>query len=117
MLVTLRHRIRLTAVAAIMALAGICAAQAQSVAFTFDDGPQLEDTPLMSPQQRNQAMLDALAAHKVSAALFVTCDFGATMPAGYALAKAWRCRPCAGQPHDDASGFEFSQSDVGAVPA
>jgi peptidoglycan/xylan/chitin deacetylase (PgdA/CDA1 family) len=77
--------------AAIMALAGmgIGVAQAQSVAFTFDDGPRLEQTPLMSPQQRNHAMLDALAAHKVSAALFVTCDFGATKPAGYALAKAW----------------------------
>jgi len=91
MLVTLGRHIRLTAMAAMMALAGmgIGVAQAQSVAFTFDDGPRLEQTPLMSPQQRNQAMLDALAAHKVSAALFVTCDFGAAKPAGYALAKAW----------------------------
>ena len=85
MLVALRS----AAMAALMAFAGMGAAQAQSVAFTFDDGPRLEQTPLMSPQQRNQAMLDALAAHKVSAALFVTCDFGATKPAGYALAKAW----------------------------
>jgi peptidoglycan/xylan/chitin deacetylase (PgdA/CDA1 family) len=65
------------------------AAQAQSVAFTFDDGPRLEETPLLSPQQRNQALLDALAAHKVSAALFVTCGNGADQPAGYALAQAW----------------------------
>jgi peptidoglycan/xylan/chitin deacetylase (PgdA/CDA1 family) len=64
-------------------------AQAQSVAFTFDDGPRLDETPLMSPQQRNQAMLAALAAQKVSAALFVTCGNGADRPAGYALAKAW----------------------------
>lgn len=65
------------------------AVQAQSVAFTFDDGPKTEQTPLMSPQQRNQALLDALAAHHVKAALFVTCGFGAAEPAGYAMAKAW----------------------------
>lgn len=64
-------------------------AHAQSVAFTFDDGPQLAETPLLSAQQRNQSLLDALAAHKVSAALFVTCGFGADKPAGYALAQAW----------------------------
>jgi peptidoglycan/xylan/chitin deacetylase (PgdA/CDA1 family) len=64
-------------------------AQAQSVAFTFDDGPKTEQTPLMSPQQRNQAMLDALAEHNVHAALFVTCGFGAVEPEGYAMAKAW----------------------------
>ena len=64
-------------------------AQAQSVAFTFDDGPRLDQTPLMSPQQRNQSMLDVLAAQHVQAALFVTCGNGADRPAGYALAKAW----------------------------
>jgi peptidoglycan/xylan/chitin deacetylase (PgdA/CDA1 family) len=88
MFVAFHRSIRLAAITALMALAsGV--AHAQSVAFTFDDGPRLEETPLMSPQQRNRAMLDALAAHKVSAALFITCDFGATKPAGYALAKAW----------------------------
>lgn len=66
-----------------------CGAQAQTVAFTFDDGPTLEPTPLMSAQQRNQSMLDALAAHQVRAALFVTCGNGADRPEGYALAKAW----------------------------
>ncbi|NYE62284.1 peptidoglycan/xylan/chitin deacetylase (PgdA/CDA1 family) [Duganella sp. 1224] len=69
--------------------AAAMAAHAQSVAFTFDDGPRLAETPLLSPQQRNQALLDALAAHKVSAALFVTCGNGADRPAGYALAQAW----------------------------
>lgn len=64
-------------------------AQAQSVAFTFDDGPRLEETPLLSPQQRNQSMLAALAREQVQAALFVTCGNGADRPAGYALAKAW----------------------------
>jgi len=64
-------------------------AQAQSVAFTFDDGPRVAATPLLSPQQRNQALLDALAAQHVSAALFVTCGNGADRPEGYALAQAW----------------------------
>jgi peptidoglycan/xylan/chitin deacetylase (PgdA/CDA1 family) len=64
-------------------------AQAQSVAFTFDDGPRLAETPLLSPQQRNQSFLDALARERVQAALFVTCGNGADRPAGYALAKAW----------------------------
>ncbi|NHZ42025.1 polysaccharide deacetylase family protein [Massilia aquatica] len=77
------------------ALAVLCcgivagAACAQSVAFTFDDGPSLADTPRFTPQQRNQAMLDALARHKVKAALFVTAGNGADKPAGYALARAW----------------------------
>lgn len=73
-----------------LALCAVAAiAQAQSVAFTFDDGPRLAETPLLSPQQRNQALLDALSAHKVSAALFVTCGNGADQPGGYALAQAW----------------------------
>jgi peptidoglycan/xylan/chitin deacetylase (PgdA/CDA1 family) len=64
-------------------------ASAQSIAFTFDDGPKLGATPLMSPAQRNQAMLDALARHSVKAALFVTVANGADQPAGLALARAW----------------------------
>jgi peptidoglycan/xylan/chitin deacetylase (PgdA/CDA1 family) len=67
----------------------VAAAQAQSVAFTFDDGPNLAEGPLLSPPQRNQAILDALAKHKVQAALFVTAGNGANRPEGYALAKAW----------------------------
>jgi len=62
---------------------------AQSVALTFDDGPNLNPTPLMSPEQRNQALLNALAKHHVQAALFVTANNGANREAGYALAKAW----------------------------
>lgn len=76
-------------VATIALVAASTAAHAQSVAFSFDDGPRLAPTPLMSPQQRNQAMLEALARNKVKAALFVTCGNGATQPAGYALAEAW----------------------------
>ena len=71
------------------ALALASAAQAQSVAFTFDDGPKLGATPLLTPPQRNQALLDTLARNKVQAALFVTANNGADRPEGYALARAW----------------------------
>ncbi len=63
--------------------------QAQSVAFTFDDGPNLIETPRLSPQERNQAILAALAKHRVKAALFVTAVNGASRPAGLALAYDW----------------------------
>lgn len=62
---------------------------AQSVALTFDDGPSLAATPLLSPQARNEAMLAALAKHGVQAALFVTAGFGLDRPEGLALAQAW----------------------------
>jgi len=62
---------------------------AQSVALTFDDGPSLAATPLLSPQARNDAMLAALARHGVQAALFVTAGFGTTRPEGMAMAMAW----------------------------
>lgn len=64
-------------------------AHAQSLAFTFDDGPHTKATPLLSAAQRNEAILAALARHKVSAALFVTANNGAARPDGYALARAW----------------------------
>lgn len=62
---------------------------AQSVAFTFDDGPNLAATPHLGPQARNEAMLAALARHKVQAALFVTAGFAADRPEGLAQARAW----------------------------
>eukprot|EP01034_Spumella_vulgaris_P042748 gene42748-53037_t len=74
-------------IAAIAAIAAsVAAAQAQSVAFTFDDGPDLGATPRMSAQQRNAAMLAALDKHGVKAALFVTAGNGADRPEGLALA-------------------------------
>ncbi|MFL6709702.1 MAG: polysaccharide deacetylase family protein [Massilia sp.] len=62
---------------------------AQSVALTFDDGPQLAATPLLSPEQRNAALLATLAKRGVHSALFVTAANGADRPAGLALARAW----------------------------
>jgi peptidoglycan-N-acetylglucosamine deacetylase len=62
---------------------------AQSVAFTFDDGPRLSATPRLGPEARNRALLDALGRHGVRAALFVTAGNGADRPEGLALARAW----------------------------
>lgn len=67
----------------------VSSAWAQSVAFTFDDGPNLEETPKLTPSARNQAMLDALAKHGVRATLFVTVNYGANQSAGLELARAW----------------------------
>ena len=64
-------------------------ALAQSVAFTFDDAPNMQPLPRLSAQQRNAAMLAALAKHRVKAALFVTAGNGADQPAGNALVRAW----------------------------
>ena len=65
------------------------AAQAQSVAFTFDDGPRLAPGPLLTPEQSNAALLATLKKQGVQAALFVTSGNGADQPAGLALARAW----------------------------
>lgn len=64
-------------------------ALAQRVSFTFDDGPVIAPTALMSPLQRNAAMLDALARNYIKSVLFVTCGNGANQPAGLELARAW----------------------------
>jgi peptidoglycan-N-acetylglucosamine deacetylase len=64
-------------------------AYAQSVAFTFDDAPNMTALPRLPAEQRNAAMLAALAKHKVQAALFVTASNGATEAQGNALVRAW----------------------------
>ena len=61
----------------------------QSVALTFDDGPKLEATPLMSPVERNEALLTQLSEAKAPATLFVTLGNGADRPEGLALLRAW----------------------------
>ncbi len=78
-----------TAVAAICIALCAISADAQSVAFTFDDGPNLDPSPRLSPAQRNAAILAALGKHHVKAALFVTAGFGADRAEGKALARAW----------------------------
>jgi peptidoglycan/xylan/chitin deacetylase (PgdA/CDA1 family) len=90
MLVVRSFLVRLFAVQVLLcALPGVPSAFAQSVAFTFDDGPSLEATPRLTPGERNAALLAALARHKVQAALFVTAANGADRPEGLALARAW----------------------------
>ncbi len=73
----------------LLTFAFVSYAAAQSIAFTFDDGPQLSQTPLLSPAVRNAASLEALKMHKVTAGLFVTVDNGANWPEGLAMARAW----------------------------
>lgn len=82
---------RLFAASALAAatLAASIAAQAQTVAITIDDGPNTANTPRMSAEERNQAILQALARHHVQAALFVTSGYGANTPEGWPLLEAW----------------------------
>ena len=84
-----RRQVLVVANVAFVVFALVHEAAAQTVALTFDDGPKLEETPIFSPLQRNQRILEALAKHHVKAALFVTADNGASRPEGYAFAKAW----------------------------
>lgn len=79
----------LKALAASLLFALTGAAAAQSVAFTFDDAPNMKDGPHMTAQQRNAAMLAALARHRVKAALFVTAGYGADRSEGHKLVRAW----------------------------
>jgi peptidoglycan/xylan/chitin deacetylase (PgdA/CDA1 family) len=80
---------RSAVLSAVLFLGLSCFARAQSVAFTFDDGPQLREAPRLDAAARNAALLDALKRHHVKAALFVTLSRGADRPQGLALARAW----------------------------
>lgn len=72
----------------LLALAFGAGLKAQSLALTLDDGPKVELTPLMTPAQRNAALLAHLAEHKAQAMFFVTTSRGADRPEGLALLKA-----------------------------
>lgn len=105
-------RFRTLATAALFSASVLLAqpSQAQRVTITMDDGPVLAATPLLTPQQRNQAMLEALARHHARAALFVTAGNGANQPDGYALAKAWSDAGHAVANHS------MTHPDINAVP-
>lgn len=60
---------------------------AQSVAFTFDDGPKVAVSPLLDPVSRNGAILHHLTSHGVQGMFFVTLKNGADQPEGLAMAK------------------------------
>ncbi|MFP5392223.1 MAG: polysaccharide deacetylase family protein [Gammaproteobacteria bacterium] len=76
--------------AAVAALA-FCGAPswADSIAYTFDDGPTLDATPQLSPRQRNDALLAVLAKHQIKSVLFITSGNGTNRAEGYPLARAW----------------------------
>jgi peptidoglycan/xylan/chitin deacetylase (PgdA/CDA1 family) len=61
--------------------------QAQALAVTLDDGPMIDSTPLMSPTERNEAILRHLRDRGVQAMFFVTLKSGADRPEGFALLK------------------------------
>jgi len=81
--------LRRVVLAIVFLLVRPCFLPAQSVAFTFDDGPQLRETPQLSAAARNMALLEALKRNRIKAALFVTLSFGADRPQGLALTRAW----------------------------
>src|SRR5271165_1978111 len=57
---------------AALALSFIGPARSQSIALTFDDGPDMSDEIGMTAAQRNEAILAALRAEKIKSVLFVT---------------------------------------------
>ena len=60
---------------------------AQEIAITMDD-PNLEPTPLLTPEARDQNILDALQKHHVKAGLFVRGMY-VDHPQGNNLLKRW----------------------------
>jgi peptidoglycan-N-acetylglucosamine deacetylase len=60
---------------------------AQSLALTLDDGPMLGATPLMTPAERNEAILRHLRDKGVQAMFFVTIRNGADRHEGMTLLK------------------------------
>ena len=61
---------------------------AQSIAITLDDGPMLDVTPLLTPVERNDAILRHLRDKGVQAMFFVTLKNGADRPEGMALLES-----------------------------
>ncbi|HKC11850.1 MAG TPA: polysaccharide deacetylase family protein [Vicinamibacteria bacterium] len=62
-------------------------AAAQAVSLTLDDGPMIDSTPLMTPTERNEAILRHLRERGVQAMFFVTIKSGADRPEGLALLR------------------------------
>jgi peptidoglycan-N-acetylglucosamine deacetylase len=58
--------------ALLLTLPFIGTAGSQSIAFTFDDGPDMSDAIGMTAAQRNAAILAALGAAKMRSVLFAT---------------------------------------------
>jgi hypothetical protein len=60
---------------------------AAEISFTIDD-PEVSQSPLFSPEQRNKKILDALDKHKVKGALFV-CGMRIDNSLGKSLLRSW----------------------------
>lgn len=75
--------------ALLLAACGTLSLAAQVLTLTFDDGPNRVPTPLLSPDQRNAAILQALEAEKVQAILFANGIDGGDTPEGRAALAAW----------------------------
>ena len=60
---------------------------AQSIAFTFDDGPRTEKDANMNPPERNSLLLKQLRVHGIKSALFITSK--GLDDEGLALTKQW----------------------------
>lgn len=70
----------------LLALAGTWVS-AQSLAFTFDDGPNLHTTPRMTALERHEALLAALKAEGVQAMFYVNARFLGEGPEGQQLLR------------------------------
>jgi len=77
------HAIRLT----LTLILGLSTARAQSIAFTFDDGPRAEPGAVLDEKARNAALLGHLARHQVKSALFLTLE--TFTPERRPLVEAW----------------------------
>ncbi len=75
------------ALLAVALLAVHPAAQARSIAFTFDDGPDMKDDVYLTARERNEAILAALRDAHVKSVLFVTRTDAD--PARIALLREW----------------------------
>lgn len=75
--------------ALLLAVLGTLGLAAQTLALTFDDGPNRVPTPLLSPDQRNAAILQALKAAKVQAIVFANGIDGGDTPEGRSALAAW----------------------------
>lgn len=73
----------------VLACLGTLALRAQTLTLTFDDGPNRVKTPLLSPDDRNAAILKALGEARVQAIVFANGIDGGDTPEGRAALAAW----------------------------
>lgn len=82
-------KVRAIGHALLLAACGALGLGAQTLALTFDDGPNRVRTPRLSPDQRNAAILQALKEAKVQAIVFANGIDGGDTAEGRAALAAW----------------------------